>query len=231
MKRAYDVAEHCGGLVVVCAILGSGNALATVEPILVDGFDDGFFEQVYDSSNPRLELTQTGSMLGGVRRVSEIRRQLDPTLSLEVEPGTSFLAFTAERNSSARYILTYGGLSASDGPGPLNADWSGLTALEFEVLEAVNIASIFVNVDDGNTNVGLATGDEVIEPGTHRLPLDQLGDETVLSDVDRFGIAVFIVQGEAASMRLGSIRVIPEPATLGVLAGALCMVWRRRRGG
>jgi hypothetical protein len=209
-----------------CAILLSVDG-SQAGPLLVDSFDDGFFDFSALNSAGSSEQ-QFGTMLGGDRVVSLSTERLGPPVHGAVQPGASQLDV---EGPLGRIVLTYGGDFSTFPEDPLNLDATAFNAFEFDVASLTGQGAISVVVNDrafgsGFKEVPLQTAGKI------HYPFAEINGGN-FADVDSVHIWLLGRSSDFA-FSLEAVHLVPEPSGRAwlFLAGVLPLAAARsnRRG-
>jgi hypothetical protein len=218
----------------VAAAVGVAASPAAAE-LVVDDFTDTIltwpFDQATVGSTFLLGDTGLSGVLGGRRHVGITAETIDlpglDLVSVAVVPGAGVFDYASSAGADGNVSLAYPGPTGS---GDLNADLSGLSAIEIDLLafDFANAAPLEVDVTLFDGPSFSTVTKYAVTPGAQPL-LFPLGDFTGIGLTSIDSILFVFDPGVAADFRLGEIRAIPGPPAVALLGAAGLFARARRR--
>lgn len=200
-------------------LLGSGAARGS---ILIDDFESGPLNFVDSTPGAGTEyLSQslpTSHVVGGARHL-ELYGNATPTqMTLNVTAGDDALNLTAPNTSTYFYVI-YNGNPSSGGATPnLNLDLRNMDRFELTFARIDRAMGFRIRVRAGNAFPSAYT--TVSQPGLVQVPLTAFGSVN-WADIDMIRLEIqtsYQYQGTTHTESLADFRIVPEPASLFLLA-------------
>lgn len=213
-----------GALVLSCGAFSSAF-------IVVDNFTTGAYSATYSTINNTQMVNQTGSMLGGLRWLTYTitYKQLSQA-KYHVDLGDGVAMVSSDSGLRNTTILDYG-LDSQLGYNDLNLNLSGNTKIDLNFYNNDQDLTLMLFVRSASQNSGsyvmqsytIGASDN---PFTYSVNLSDFTGFN-MSDVDQ--LAFSFSNKTSGDYALDNIRVVPEPATMGLLLAGLGAFGLKRR--
>jgi len=213
-----------GALVLSCGAYSSAF-------LVVDNFTSGPYSATYSTINNTQTVNQTGTMLGGVRWLTyTITYKQLPQAKYHVDLGDGAGMVSSDSGLRNTTILDYG-LNSQLGYNDLNLNLSGNTKIDLNFYNNDQDLTLLLFLRSASQN----SGDYVMHSytiGASENPFTysiNLQDFTGLNMADVDQLAFSFSNKMSGDYALDNIRVVPEPATIGLMLAGLGALGLKRR--